>query len=107
MDKYDAEIARLLAHANDEASFRNEVARSWNRGMLLFAVAGDASCGCLTQIRRTAGLAADKRYHAATVSLTEAIRKDPRLPIGPEAITRESLPVFAEWQRRVDREVAR
>ena len=40
-----------------------------------------------------------------TPELTKAIRKDPRIPKLPKNITVADLPVFAEWQRRLDKEI--
>lgn len=57
-------------------------------------------CGCLTMVR--AGLKV-----AWTDELTEAIRGDARIPKTPESIKPEHLPVFAEWQRRIDKELGR
>ena len=53
-------------------------------------------CGCLTQVR--SGI-----RRAPTDELTDRIRADDRIPRQPEDITIGSLPVFAEWQRRLDR----
>jgi hypothetical protein len=39
--------------------------------------------------------------------LTKAIRADARIPEGPQWITVNDLPVFAEWQRRLDKELKR
>lgn len=51
--------------------------------------------GCLTMVK--AGISP-----AFTKELTAAIRADDRLPTVPKAITPDHLPVFAEWQRRMD-----
>lgn len=56
--------------------------------------------GCLTQIR--AGIA-----EAATLQLTRAIAADIRIPERSIDIEVGHLPVFAEWQRRLDRELER
>ncbi len=56
-------------------------------------------CGCLTQI------AAGGRYVAWTDALTEAIRADRRIPVAPHLINPEHLPVFADWQRRIEIEL--
>lgn len=57
-------------------------------------------CGCITQIR---GI----QRHAYTPGLTAEIRSDERLPKFSLDITPGNLPVFAEWQRRIDRELNR
>ncbi len=59
----------------------------WNRGL---------HCGCLTQIHDD-----PDRYGAWTPELTKEIVADDRIPTQP-GITPENLPVFAEWQRKVD-----
>lgn len=57
-------------------------------------------CGCLTQIR-------GGQCVAETANLTEAIRADERIPMHYQSITPENLEVFAEWQRRIDKELGR
>lgn len=52
-------------------------------------------CGCLTLIR--AGT-----HVAQTPELTAQIKADKRLPDDVSKITPDNLPVFAEWQRRID-----
>lgn len=107
MDKYDAAIAYLTAYPS-------EIARAWamvstHPAGCLFAFCGRTGsaddkdeegrrfCGCLTQVRNG--------DHAYTPALTAAIRADARIPGNDQQITIESLPVFAEWQRRLDREI--
>lgn len=70
-------------------------------GACLFAFAGPqhSPYGCLTQIRR------NRTRRAATDALTSAIRDDERLPKESMDIHPEHLNVFAEWQRRLDREL--
>jgi hypothetical protein len=68
----------------------------------LFAPCGqDNRFGCLTQIR------ADCGYIAATPELTKAILADKRIPSFGPAIICKDLPIFAEWQRRIDKELNR
>lgn len=55
----------------------------------------DDECGCLTQVRAEHGV-------AETPELTAAIRADQRIPKHESRITRESLEVFAAWQRHLD-----
>lgn len=52
-------------------------------------------CGCLTQIRIGAG-------EGWTDELTTEIRADERIPKNSGDITREHIPVFQEWQRKLD-----
>ena len=105
-DKYDEAIAELMAV--DERKWEREVLRAWDAPSrdgvgCLFQFAGISGlisgrvCGCLTQIRAEPGF-----YAAATPDLTDAIAVDERLPSSPRDITPEDLPVFAEWQRKID-----
>jgi hypothetical protein len=61
----------------------------------------DIHAGCLTQIRKN-------KYKGAFINgkyeeeLTNEIRNDERIPTEGASITVEHLPVFAEWQRRID-----
>jgi hypothetical protein len=54
--------------------------------------------GCLSQIRADRGL-------AWTPELTKEVKKDERIPADEYQIGVEHLPVFAEWQRRLDKEI--
>lgn len=58
----------------------------------------DQSIGCLTQIRCGG-------WNAETVKLTLAIRADERIPDLSDGITPDNLHAFAQWQRRLDREL--
>lgn len=65
-------------------------------------------CGCLTQIRK------DRKtpqylpmFKAQTEELTAAIQADARIPEEDYEIKPEHLAVFAEWQRRLDKELNR
>lgn len=108
-DKYDEQIAELLADDPYDREFRDRVRTLWQRGEGLFAFAynpetRDEPCwkyGCLTMIHD------GPEYKAQTPELTEAIRADGRIPDDPDEIEPEHLPVFAEWQRRLDRELNR
>lgn len=62
---------------------------------------GETYCGCLTLIRGSSN------FKACTPELTEAIRADKRIPEKGDEITVEHLPIFAEWQRRIDKELNR
>lgn len=61
------------------------------------------SSGCLTQIRSFNG---DRVVHGRT-DLTEQILADTRIPKHESKITLDTLPVFAEWQRILDKELGR
>lgn len=103
MDKYDLEILELLSKPENEVGA--EIRQHWYRASPLFQFVnstGQASgdgCGCLTMIKAGRG--------AETEELTLAIRSDDRIPSKLEDITIESLPVFAEWQRCIDKELGR
>lgn len=102
-DKYDHAIEYLTANPG-------EIRDAWadpyvhEAGCLfVYAFRGDSKhipidCGCLTLIKMG-------RNEAETPELTDAIMRDDRIPIRSEAITIESLPVFAEWQRIIDAEL--
>lgn len=53
------------------------------------------NCGCLTTVR-SGSVAADSE-------LTRQIRADSRIPCDVEDVIPKNLPVFAEWQRRMDK----
>lgn len=57
-------------------------------------------CGCLTMIRASANSCV-----AWTNALTNEISADIRLPRSPSRIEPHHLPIFAEWQRRLDAEI--
>ena len=106
MDIYDQAVEYLSERAQSD----NDVIWSawfWpgqDKGGILFSHTdrsrSGACCGCLTQIR--GGL-----REGPTPELTERIRLDTRIPTHGELITAEMLPVFAEWQRKIDAELGR
>ncbi len=109
VDKYDKEVAYLTGNPG-------KIPDAWsspdiNRGGLLFqwcTLSGGEeehpdsfeTCGCLTQVRGGG-------YSAWTDKLTEQIQNDVRIPLSESGITVDDLPVFAEWQRRLDKELGR
>jgi hypothetical protein len=103
-DKYDLAVDYLTKNP-DKLIKSWEFPESYPSGCL-FAFAGQEpldcynGCGCLTQVRY--GM-----YPAETPELTDAIRRDERIPIFPDDIKPSDLPVFAEWQRRLDLELGR
>ena len=114
-NKYDAAIEYLLAQPDfDQAVFRAWVdPNNYPEGCLFSFVTPDKEqrviklqtgryerCGCLTQIHSREG-------EACTPELTMAIRADSRLPDCVEDIRPEHLPIFKEWQERIDRELGR
>jgi len=111
MDKYDRAIELLQQSEN----FLEDVVRAWinadagDTTGCLFQYAGEinsyygyngTSTGCLTMIRKHPATRS-----AATKDLTEGIINDARIPKEYTDITPECLPVFADWQRRLDREI--
>jgi hypothetical protein len=60
----------------------------------------EGNFGCLTQVKSGTN-------RAFTQELTEAIRSDAGLDGSPCKITVKSLPVYAAWQRRLDKEFGR
>lgn len=101
MDKYDKAIAYLTDHPDEieKAWFDKD----WNGEVhphhCLFNRT-HPDCGCLTQIRAGFSWGPNKK-------LTAEIESDERIPKGVEKITVADLPVFAEWQRRLDKELNR
>lgn len=97
MDKYDKAIQHL--RENPTVIHMAWMDPSGHPGGALFQFCGPRrdGCGCLTQIR------ADIGYRAVNPTLTRRIREDARLPERHSQITLSSLPVFAEWQRKLDK----
>jgi MoxR-like ATPase len=108
-DKYDDQIEAIRSVSPRER--KALIYAEWTLGKDLFAYAGTLDkftrteeglpCGCLTMIR------SDEGFVAQTSALTKAIKADTRIPDDPEKITLRHLPVFAEWQRRLDKELGR
>lgn len=95
-DKYDLAIEIL---ENGPATM---IGKAWmdperHEAGCLFMWA-NKSAGCLTQIRKY-------NWYLDESPLVAEISKDERIPKSWDEITVKSLPVFAEWQRRLDREL--
>ena len=94
-DKYDEAITYLTDRPD-------EILTAWTYGGAeqvnpygcLLRYTGSGSCGCLTQVRAGA--------NGPSPQIEMAIRSDNRIPMDPGDITPEHLPVFAEWQRKLD-----
>lgn len=110
-DKYDEAIEYLATHPGEiRAAWREastEEGEQEHPAHCLFQGATknghidlDAGCGCLTQIR--CGF-----LKAETPELTEAIKSDMRIPASVLSVKVNHLPIFAEWQRRIDKELNR
>ena len=112
MDKYDEAVAYLTEHPD-------EISAAWcvpedgdesgcAKAHCLFqyvtptgeACCGGRYCGCPTLI-------VGRSFRAWTDELTVAIRADQRIPKNPDNITIDHLSIFAEWQRRIDKELNR
>lgn len=104
MDFYDTEIERITRSSKPLNEFWLETSDRQARSPLFAYVTPDRRCslegGCLTQIK--AGLTG-----ACTPALARAIRKDQRLPKSGFLIELKHLPVFAQWQRRIDKMLKR
>lgn len=109
MDRYDKAIANLTERVN--AGEADAIQDAWgfpgtDPAGCLFESTGrnprdsEDVCGCLTQVRRG-------DYDGPTPELTALIRADARIPCGSKQITLADLPVFAEWQRKLDTELGR
>lgn len=105
-DVYDREIAFLTEHPH-------QIAIHWINQSPLFQMAchpelmlGQHRFGCLSMIRDDDDMEVNP-YVAQTKELTREIKEDYRIPPSSSDITVEHLPIFAEWQRRLDKELNR
>lgn len=102
-DAYDIAVEYLAEHP--EAIYETWQTPTMHRYGCLFRYAtrdrATMVTGCLTMIRRT------HIYAAETEELTARIRADERIPANEKEITPDHLPVFAEWQRELDRVLGR
>ncbi len=113
MDKYDEAVEYLTDHPDEiydawGCGAEDEDDQPYVHAQCLFQFAtrnGEWSVdyGCLTQIRVGFGEVEVEDNH----QLTLEIRADERIPSHGLDIRVEHLPVFAEWQRRLDRELGR
>ncbi len=113
-DKYDKAVAWLTKNPNyiysawdrafccpiaDSNYWSKEQIEAHEKAACLFENCGS---GCLTQVAHGDGIIAGTR------ELTRAIRADKdNIPRGGSAITAEDLPLFANWRRRIDKELAK
>lgn len=96
MNKYDEQIVKLTANPG-------QIASEWSFAIGLFKMVGNkGAAGCLTMIRT------DPEGWKALINnkidekLTQEIANDERIPKDSSDITIESLPVFKEWQEKID-----
>lgn len=119
MDKYDRAIAFLTENPNlihktwnnagysvDDIASRERMTYAQAEATCLFVMASmngqhRRNCGCLTQIR------AWTDYGSEWPDLTKEIKADIRIPTRGEHIEVGHLKVFADYQRRIDREYGR
>lgn len=100
-DGYGKHVTYLKEHPE-------KVFAHWCNSVGVFRFAGkcgDDGGGCLTMIRLGAKTSAS--YIAATPELTAEIRADERIPFDIHDAKDSDFTVFAEWQRRIDRETGR
>lgn len=89
-DKYDEQIERL----------RNTpelIYSDWDYGIGLFASVCD-QCGCLTQVRRSDFWGENFPDRGVLAEIVA----DERIPKNGQDVTVDHLPVFAQWQRKID-----
>jgi len=100
MDIYEREVERLTNNPDD-------IYDSWSEFTPLFQRVSmnqsDFTCqhgkyGCLTQIRRGSHIGR---------CFTNEIMADTRIPCNETDIKPEHLPIIAEWQRKIDKELDR
>ncbi len=127
-DKYDKAVEHLTENPENIGSAWLNPAGEGQGGCLFTVVApldvkadpwpkrpDGRKCGCLTTIRNAGkvpyidggGSPHKMPALAWTDDLTERIQADERLPKLPTEITVQHLPIFAEWQRRIDKELNR
>ena len=107
---YDEQIVELTKNPDKIYEAWNTPVYFNNYGKTLFDKIGseiDASglpltTGCLTQIRSSETYAAFIKGELDK-ELTNEIRADHRLPDNGYDITVEHLPIFKEWQERIDK----
>lgn len=98
---YDEQIELLTKHPQ-------EIEYHWCSGTGLFKIINDSEnhirdAGCLTTIRKHPEM--NKAYIKGVVNeeLTREIAADTRIPFDNKDITVQDLPVFKEWQERIDK----
>lgn len=106
LDGYDKQIAYLSAHPD-------RIHNHWGNSIDLFefAMGIDNFCkqgaGCLTMIRRWNEHYVIDNNGRRDEELTEIIRNDSSIPVCTNDITIKSLPVFAKYQRIIDKKYNR
>jgi len=121
-DKYDEAIDYLTEYPEEIGDAWNSPKVHEHEGGILFGFValdwgdnkekvrvdgvGVGTCGCLQQIRKARKDGYDGKSGSMAMShwprLWKEIARDRRLPIESGDITVKDLPVFAEWQRKLD-----
>lgn len=108
-DIYDEAVASLRNKTVDQIIKIWNTPKDYPEGILFRAATKDGVCtlekGCLTQVRNywLGGL----HYEAENDKLTSEIGHDERIPRDGDDINHDNLYVFAEWQRKLDKELGR
>ncbi len=103
MNQYDEQIIELTKHPN-------RISSHWMAAQGLFKFIGEdisnVSSGCLTMIRSQSG----RHFPTKAIikgrvdeELTQAIINDSRIPKSDLEIEVSHLPVFKEWQEKIDK----
>jgi hypothetical protein len=96
---------RYMLHARALSTRPQAIHSEWADGVALFRIVDPfGGCGCLTQVRLWGTDYAASRAPRIR-ELCMEVSRDVRIPAYPEDITVEHLPVFVEWQRRLDAEL--
>jgi len=108
-DKYDEAVEYLRENPRTIIKNWSSPKSKESLGGCLFAYAdktgqGIQGSGCLTMLR---GRNKSNYKVPGRPDLTQEIQNDDRLPESADDITLSHLPVFAEWQRRLDKELQR
>lgn len=113
MDKYDEQIQKLTSL--DEKERRQNIRDDWLNGTGIFQFCTPegkntpynngylSEAGCLTMVHSWGYFVYDSE--GVNSKLTEQIKLDPRFCDIGNVKTKDQLEVFAEWQRRLDKEI--
>ncbi len=111
-DRYDGEIKVLTTlweqwDSNTEKG-DNPIAVAWNCTTdcepSLFARLKNCFC-CLTEARRDLVKGTDHEFRIRRElgdAMADQLKQDSRIPVDGDNLTPDDLPVFAEWQRKID-----
>lgn len=94
-DQYDEQIERLTAQPR-------KISDEWIAGRGLFKMIRSNCLNMCPSMVRNVALHCTQEFKGVAAE----IAKDERIPAFDGDITSAHLPIFAEWQRRIDREEA-